>query len=112
MCDLAILVVDIMHGLEPQTLESLSLLRKGKTPFIVALNKVPLEFCAMRRAACLLVQVDRLFDWQRNPNAGIRDTLKRQKTNSKVEFEERVKQVTTEFAEQVCWMELLLSLCC
>lgn len=83
LCDIAILVVDIMHGLEPQTLESINLLKEKKCPFIVALNKI-----------------DRLYDWKKSPETDIVVTLKKQKKNTKDEFDERAKAVMVEFAQQ------------
>ncbi|RVE42606.1 hypothetical protein evm_012747 [Chilo suppressalis] len=83
LCDIAILVVDIMHGLEPQTIESINLLKQKKTPFIVALNKI-----------------DRLYDWQSVQRKDVRDILKTQQTNTQIEFEKRSKDVMLQFAEQ------------
>ena len=61
LCDLAILVVDMMHGLEPQTIESLNMLKKNGTPFVIALNKC-----------------DRCYQWKSTPNGAIRESLKGQ----------------------------------
>ncbi|XP_005400804.1 PREDICTED: eukaryotic translation initiation factor 5B [Chinchilla lanigera] len=83
LCDIAILVVDIMHGLEPQTIESINLLKSKKCPFIVALNKI-----------------DRLYDWKKSPDCDVAATLKRQKKNTRDEFEERAKAIIVEFAQQ------------
>lgn len=83
LCDIAILVVDIMHGLEPQTIESINLLKSKKTPFIVALNKI-----------------DRLYDWQTMNRKDVRDILKGQASNTQLEFEQRTKSVILQFAEQ------------
>lgn len=83
LCDIAILVVDIMHGLEPQTIESLNLLKQRKTPFIVALNKI-----------------DRLYDWQTIARKDIRDVIKAQAANTQLEFEQRTNEVIVQFAEQ------------
>ncbi|MCX8175433.1 MAG: translation initiation factor IF-2 [Candidatus Micrarchaeota archaeon] len=42
IADIAVLVVDITQGFQPQTFESLEILRSFKTPFVVAANKVDL----------------------------------------------------------------------
>ncbi|XP_046461821.1 eukaryotic translation initiation factor 5B-like [Daphnia pulex] len=83
LCDIAILVVDIMHGLEPQTIESLNLLKAKKTPFVVALNKI-----------------DRLYDWISNPKKDVKDLIKSQAKNTQLEFQDRAKLVITQLAEQ------------
>lgn len=83
LCDISILVVDIMHGLEPQTIESINILKSMKTPFLVALNKI-----------------DRLYDWQTIIRKDVQDVLKSQAINTQNEFEKRTKDVILQFAEQ------------
>lgn len=83
LCNIAILVVDIMHGLEPQTLESMRLLRDKKTPFIVALNKI-----------------DRLYGWKKIDNNGFRESLSFQNKAVQNEFKDRLEKTKVAFAEQ------------
>ena len=54
LADVAVVVVDVMEGFQPQTHESLNILRLLKTPFVLALNKIdrikgwnskPVPFC-------------------------------------------------------------------
>lgn len=40
LADLAVLIVDIREGFKPQTIESIEILKKEKTPFIIGANKV------------------------------------------------------------------------
>ncbi|KAI1775335.1 hypothetical protein F4818DRAFT_46956 [Hypoxylon cercidicola] len=83
LCNIAILVVDIMHGLEPQTLESMKLLRDRKTPFIVALNKI-----------------DRLYGWKKVDNNGFQESLALQNKGVQNEFRNRLEQTKLAFSEQ------------
>ncbi|KAG6005863.1 hypothetical protein E4U21_007571 [Claviceps maximensis] len=83
LCNIAILVVDIMHGLEPQTLESMRLLRDRKTPFIVALNKI-----------------DRLYGWKKVDNNGFQESLALQNKAVHNEFKKRLDDTKLAFAEQ------------
>ncbi len=42
LADIAILVIDVNEGLMPQTVESINILKKFKTPFIIVANKIDL----------------------------------------------------------------------
>jgi translation initiation factor 5B len=83
LCNIAILVVDIMHGLEPQTLESMKLLRDRRTPFLVALNKI-----------------DRMYGWTPIPNNGFVDSFNHQNRGCQSEFEDRLEKTKLAFAEE------------
>ena len=83
LCDVAVLVVDLMHGLEQQTIESINLMRQRKTPFVIALNKV-----------------DRIYQWNSVTNSPIRDSLERQDAHSVKEFEHRLQECKIQLNEQ------------
>lgn len=42
IADIAILVVDVQQGFQPQTIESVKILKQFKTPFVIAANKIDL----------------------------------------------------------------------
>lgn len=99
LCDFAILVVDIMHGLEPQTIESLKLLLKRGTPYVVALNKVNFVSCFKKQSE--LFKIDRLYNYESNPRKDIWQHLKGQSINTRSEFKERFDKIVGEFSIQV-----------
>ncbi len=61
VADIAILVIDIVKGVEAQTLESIEILKSRRTPFLVAANKV-----------------DRIAGWISQPTSSFTESLKKQ----------------------------------
>lgn len=82
LCDIAILVVDILVGLQKQTLECIKLLANSKKLFVIALNKV-----------------DLLYGWKSLKGMSIKNSLKIQNKNVIMEFENRVKYIWTQLQE-------------
>ena len=76
LADIAILVIDVQHGLEKQTLESLELLMKRKTPFVIALNKI-----------------DRSYGWKPTIDGSSYLTLREQSTESLNDYNTKMKKV-------------------
>ena len=76
LADLAVLVVDINEGFKPQTYESINILKRYKTPFIIAANKI-----------------DRISGWQKFNEIIAKIRIEKQRTHVKNIFEENIYEM-------------------
>lgn len=73
VADIAILVVDVVEGIMPQTREAISLLKERRVPFVVAANKI-----------------DKIEGWVPVPDAPFLESIKKQNQRAVNKLEERV----------------------
>ncbi|MGC9192122.1 MAG: translation initiation factor IF-2 [Conexivisphaera sp.] len=81
--DLAVLVVDATKGLEPQSYESLEILRSRKVPFVVALNKI-----------------DLLTGWVPRPGLQLLHSIKSQQRAVAERLDEAIYRVVGQLSQQ------------
>jgi translation initiation factor 5B len=67
LCDIAILVIDIIEGIKPQTIESITILKENKIPFIIAATKL-----------------DRVNNYKITEYLSLNDSLKEQDKDTKI----------------------------
>jgi translation initiation factor 5B len=83
LADLAIVVIDINEGFKPQTYESLQILKRFKTPFVVVANKI-----------------DRIGGWVPNKDLPFAATFKKQSEDVQGRLENKLYEVIGELYSQ------------
>ncbi|WP_342305346.1 translation initiation factor IF-2 [Methanolobus sp. ZRKC5] len=79
LADLAIVIVDINEGFMPQTIESLHILKRFKTPFVVVANKI-----------------DRIHGWEPNKNTPFLATYNKQSERVKTDLDNKFYEIVGE----------------
>lgn len=82
VADIAVLVIDVMEGLQPQTIESLHTLKETRTPFVIACNKV-----------------DRIHGWRTQHGRSFMESFKEQREDVRSLFEDRYWKLLGQFSE-------------
>ncbi|ELY79932.1 translation initiation factor IF-2 [Natrinema gari] len=83
LADIAILVVDVNDGFQPQTLEALDILRRSETPFIVAANKI-----------------DTVPGWNANEDSPINDTYEAQSDRVRGRLDESLYEIIGNLSDE------------
>ncbi|AKH96686.1 translation initiation factor IF-2 [Halanaeroarchaeum sulfurireducens] len=82
LADIAILVVDVNDGFQPQTKEAVSILQDSQTPFVVAANKV-----------------DTIPGWNPNPDSPIRPTYEEQSDRVRGDLDDKLYEIIGELSD-------------
>ena len=82
LADMAILVVDINQGFQPQTIEALQILRNCRTPFVIAATKI-----------------DRIHGWRTNENESFLSTFAGQNDRVKTDVENKTYEIVGKLSE-------------
>ena len=82
VADIAILVVDVTKGFEPQTIEAIEILKQYRTPFVVAANKI-----------------DVLTGWHDSKSKSLIESLNQQTQEVKNELDSRVYEFVGKLSE-------------
>jgi translation initiation factor 5B len=82
LADIAILVVDVNDGFQPQTLEAINILKRTQTPFIVAANKI-----------------DTVPGWNPNENQPVQATMDSQSERVTSDLNEKLYELIGELSD-------------
>ena len=82
LADMAILVVDINQGFQPQTIEALQILRNCRTPFVIAATKI-----------------DRIHGWRTNENESFLSTFAGQNDRVKTDVENKTYEIVGKLSD-------------
>ena len=82
LADMAILVVDISQGFQPQTIEALQILRNCKTPFVIAATKI-----------------DRVHGWRINKDENFQSTFAKQNERVRGDIETKTYEIVGKLSD-------------
>jgi translation initiation factor 5B len=82
LADMAILVVDINQGFQPQTIEALQILRNCRTPFVIAATKI-----------------DRIHGWRTYENESFLSSFAKQNERVKGDIENKTYEIVGKLSE-------------
>ncbi len=83
LADIALLVVDVTEGFMPQSLESIRILKKEKTPFVIVANKI-----------------DMIPGWRRVKNVTFHEAFEKQPDGAKEKLSELIYDMIGDLYEQ------------